>query len=110
MPCQVCQYVFSQMSISSLICRSYLSQRHDSLDVGVADVEVGDFLRLPGSGLHAGRVLHGPVQSLGGHQVDHVVHLKFQLHHLVRRTVQPTEADDKDVMDETTEISHWSLF
>lgn len=63
----------------------YLSQRYDSLDVGVADVEVGDLLRLARRFLCAGGVLHIPVKGLGGHQVDHVVHFKLQLHHLIGR-------------------------
>lgn len=73
---------------TAVISPRYLSQWDDSLHVGVADVEVRHFLRLPGGGLQARRVLHGPVQRLGGHQVDHVVHLELQLHHLVGRAVQ----------------------
>lgn len=66
----------------------YLSQRHNSLDVSVADVEVGDLLRLSGRCLCAGWVLHVPVQGLCGHQVDHIVHFKLQLHHLIGRPFQ----------------------
>lgn len=61
----------------------YLSQGYNSLDVGIADVEMGDLLCLSRRHLHASRVLDVPVQGLGGHQVDYVVHFKLQLHHLV---------------------------
>lgn len=71
--------------------RPYLSQGYDALYVGVADVKVRDFLRLPGSRLHARRVLDVPVQRLRRHQVDHIINLKVQLHHLVGWTVQPGE-------------------
>lgn len=69
----------------------YLSQRYDSLYVGIADVEVRDFLCLSGSCLHARLVLDVPVQRLGWHQVDHIIHFKFQLHHLVRWSFQSKE-------------------
>lgn len=74
---------------------SYLSQGNDPLYVSVADVEVRDLLGLPGRGLRARRVLDVPVERLGRHQVDHVVHLKFQLHHLVRWTLQPADTREK---------------
>lgn len=81
--CQLCQYVCSQISVLIYQIIPYLSQWYDSLYVGVADVEVRDFFCLPGSCLHASRVLDIPVQSLGRHQVDYVIHLKVQLHHLI---------------------------
>lgn len=98
--CQVCQYVCSQISVSVLIYQvlPYLSQRYDSLYVGVADVEMRDFLRLPGRCLHASWVLDVPVQSLGWHQVDHIIHFKFQLHHLIWWTFQSTETEEGNVI------------
>lgn len=74
-----------EISVSVLIYQiiPYLSQRYDALYVSVADVEVRDFLCLPGNRLHASRVLNVPVKSLGWHQVDHVIDLKVQLHYLV---------------------------
>lgn len=71
----------------------YLGQRDDSLYVGVADVEMGDLLRLSGRCLRASWVLHVPVQGLGGHQVDHVVHFKLQLHHLIGRSFQAVKME-----------------
>lgn len=68
---------------------SYLSQRYDALDVGVADVEVRDFLFLLGARLTSVRIFHPPMQSLGGNEGDDVLHLKVQLHHFIGRTFQP---------------------
>lgn len=73
----------------------YLGQRDDSLYVGVADVQMGDLLRLSGRGLQASWVLYVPVQGLGGHQVDHVVHFKLQLHHLIGRSLQAVKMGKK---------------
>lgn len=100
------------VSINLLISRAvaHLSQRHDALYVGVADVEVGDFFRLPGSELSAGWVLHVPVKSLGGRQGDHVVHLKVQLHHLIGRTVQPAETERFHVDRRPPSLAYFFIF
>lgn len=71
----------------------YLGQRDDSLYVGVADVEMGDLLRLSGRSLRASWVFNVPVQGLGGHQIDHIVHFKLQLHHFIGRSFQTVKME-----------------
>lgn len=85
----------NRRSVSALIWEqiSYLCQWHNALDVGIANVEVGNLFCLLQSRLCVSGVFHSPAQSLGWLQINHVVNLKVQLHYLIRVTVQSIKTE-----------------